>query len=45
MASASTSNKVKKGSKMLVKGVKWKVPNFKLVPTIAKSMNLYGAQS
>ena len=30
---------------MLVKGVEWKAPNFKLVPTIAKSLDSQGAQS
>ena len=30
---------------MLVKGVEWKVPNFKLVPTIAESLDPNGAQS
>lgn len=46
MATASTSSrKTKKGSEMLVKGVKWKVPNFKLVPAIAKSLDPQGAQS
>ena len=30
---------------MLVKGVEWKAPNFKLVPTIAKSLDPNGAQS
>ena len=30
---------------MLVKGVEWKVLNFKLVPTIAESLDPNGAQS
>ena len=30
---------------MLVKGVEWKVPNFKIVLAIAKSLDLHGAQS
>ena len=30
---------------MLVKGFEWKAPNFKLVPTIAESLNSLGAQS
>ena len=30
---------------MLVKGVEWKAPNFKIVLAIAKSLDLYGAQS
>ena len=46
MASASTSSsKAKKGYDMLVKGVEWKEPNFKLVPTIAELLDPYGAQS
>ena len=42
---ASSSSKVKKGSKMLVRRVEWKEPNFKLVPTIAKTLDPSGAQS
>ena len=30
---------------MLVKGVEWKTPNFKIVPAIAESLDSYGAQS
>ena len=30
---------------MLIKGVEWKAPNFKSVPTIAKSLDPHGAQS
>ena len=30
---------------MLVKGVEWKAPNFKLVPDIAESLDSQGAQS
>ena len=30
---------------MLVKGVEWKAPNFKLVSAIAKTLDPYGAQS
>ena len=30
---------------MLVKGVEWKEPNFNIVPIVAKSLNLNGAQS
>ena len=30
---------------MLVKGVEWKAPNFKIVPAVSKSLDLYGAQS
>ena len=42
---ASSSNKVKKGSDMLIRGVKWKVPNFKLQPGIAEALDPNGAQS
>ena len=46
MASEITSSrKAKRGSEMLVKGVEWKVPNFKLVPAIAESLDPNGAQS
>ena len=46
MASTSgSSNKEKKGYEMLVKGVEWKAPNFKIVPTVAESLDPYGAQS
>ena len=46
MASTSGSGrKQKKGSKILVKGVEWKAPNFKIVPTIAESLDPYSAQS
>ena len=30
---------------MLVKGVEWKAPKFKLVPAIAESLDPHGAQS
>ena len=30
---------------MLVKGVEWKAPNFKLVLAVAKTLDPYGAQS
>ena len=30
---------------MLVKGVKWKAPNFKIVPTVTKSLDPHDAQS
>ena len=30
---------------MLVKGVEWKVPNFKIVPAVAESFDPHGAQS
>ena len=30
---------------MLVRGVEWKAPNFKLVPTIVESLDPNGAQS
>ena len=46
MASASTSSsKAKRGSDMLVKGVEWKAPNFKIVPAVAESLDPNGAQS
>ena len=46
MASTNgSSNKLKKGSEMLVKGVEWKAPNFKLVLADVESLDLYGAQS
>ena len=46
MASTSGSgSKKKKGSEMLVKGVEWKAPNFKLVPAIAEPLDSQGAQS
>ena len=40
-----SSSKAKRGSKMLVKEMEWKAQNFKLVATIAKSLNPYGVQS
>ena len=46
MASISgSSSKVKKGFEMLVKGVEWKMPNFKLATGIAESLEPHGAQS
>ena len=30
---------------MLIKGVEWKAPNFKLVPAIVKTLDPHGAQS
>ena len=46
MASKSSNkNKAKRGSKMLVKGMEWKAPNFKLVPTFAESLDPNGVQS
>ena len=46
MASRSnSSSKAKRGSEMLVKGVEWKAPNFKLVPAITESLDPNGAQS
>ena len=41
---SSSSSKAKRGSKMLVKGVGLKAPNFKLVPAIAESLDPNGAQ-
>ena len=46
MASTSGSeSKHKRGSEMLVKGVEWRAPNFKLAPAIAESLDSQGAQS
>ncbi|GLJ42996.1 hypothetical protein SUGI_0892420 [Cryptomeria japonica] len=47
MTSTSTTSrsKAKKTSNMLVKGVEWTEPNFKLVPAIAESLDPSGAQS
>ncbi|GLJ17629.1 hypothetical protein SUGI_0306990 [Cryptomeria japonica] len=47
MTSTSTTSrsKAKKTSNMLVKGVKWTAPNFKLVLAIAESLDPSGAQS
>ncbi|GLJ11594.1 hypothetical protein SUGI_0172270 [Cryptomeria japonica] len=47
MTSTSTTSrsKAKKTSNMLVKGVKWTAPNFKLVPAIVESLDPSGAQS
>ena len=42
---ASTNNKAKKGLEMLVHGVEWKAPDFKLVPMVAEALDLSGAQS
>ena len=39
------SSKENKGSEMLVKGVEWKDPNFKLVPAIPESLDPHRAQS
>ena len=43
MASRSSSSKAKRGSKMLVRGVEWKAPNFKLALAIAESLDPNGA--
>ena len=45
MASRSSSSKAKRGSEMLVRGVEWKAPNFKLAAAIAESLDPNGAQS
>ena len=46
MASTSeSSRKLRKGSEMLVKGVEWKAPNFKLISNVVESLDPYGAQS
>ena len=42
---ASTNRKTKKGSEMLVHGVEWKAPYFKLVLAIAEALEPSGAQS
>ena len=39
------SNKKKKGLDMLLHGMEWKEPNFKVCPTIPKSIDPTGAQS
>ena len=44
-STSGSERKQKKGSEMLVKGVKWKAPNFKSVPAITKSLDPHGAQS
>ena len=41
----ATSSKEKKGLEMLVRGMEWKAPDFKLCPAITKSIDLAGAQS
>ena len=43
VSTSGSSIKVKKGSEMLVKGVEWKAPNFKLMPTIVENLDLSGA--
>ena len=45
VSTRGTISKERKGSEMLVKGVEWEVPNFKLVPTIAESLDPHEAQS
>ena len=46
MASTSGSgSRQKKGSEMIVKGVKMKAPNFKIAPGIVESLDSHGAQS
>ena len=44
MAASSSSNKAKKGLEMLVQGVKWKPPDFKLVPAIMGNLDPNGGQ-
>ena len=41
----SSDNKARKGLEMLVRGVEWKSPNFKLLSVIAETLNLNGVQS
>lgn len=40
---ASSRKKLKKGSKILVHGVNYKAPNFKLIPAIAQALDPAGA--
>ena len=42
---SSNSKKAKKGSEMLVQGVEWKVPAFKLMPMIVETLDPSEAQS
>ena len=42
---ASNSSKVKQGSNKLFCGVEWKILDFKLTPTIAKTLDPSGAKS
>ena len=45
MKVASSSNKVKKGLDMLVRGVEWKAPNFKLASAVAENLDPSQAQT
>lgn len=45
MAASSSIRKEKKGLEMLVRGIEWKSPNFKLVLAIAETLDPNGAQS
>ena len=42
---SGSSAKQNKGPKMLVKGVEWKAPNFKLIVAVSESLDPYSAQS
>ena len=42
---ASSSSKAKKGSEMLVCGIEWKAPDFKLSPTITERIDPTKVQS
>ena len=42
-STSGSGSKQKRGSKLLVKGVEWRTPNFKLAPTIAESLDSQGA--
>ena len=41
----STNNKLKRGTDMLVQGMEWKAPYFKLSPVIIETLDMSGAQS
>ena len=45
VSSNISGRKQRNGSKMLVKGVEWRAPNFNLVPTAIESLDPHGAQS
>ena len=44
MEELRSSSKEKKGSKMLVQGVKWKLPDLKLVLAIVETLDPNGTQ-
>lgn len=41
----SSSSKIKKGLEMLVHGVDYKAPTFKLSPIVVEALDLIGVQS